>query len=76
MADSTHDYSNLRGSSTGKTALNILDGEEEQEENKFKKSTTVQTLGELRMHGTGNWWAGLFHGLPRTSIARGESDTG
>ena len=24
------------------------------------KSTKVQTLGELRMRGTANWWAGLF----------------
>ena len=39
------------------------------------KSTTVQTLGELRMLGTANRWAGLFRaGLPLA--ARGESDTG
>ena len=24
------------------------------------KSTEVQTLRELRMRGTANWWAGLF----------------
>ena len=41
------------------------------------KSTNVQTLGELRMRGTANGWAGLLaltHGLPL--VARGESDTG
>ena len=27
---------------------------------KQMKSTKVQTLGELRMHDTANWWAGLF----------------
>ena len=26
------------------------------------KSTTVQTLGELRMRDTANWWAGPFRG--------------
>ena len=41
------------------------------------KSTKVQTLGELRMRGTANGWAGLLaftRGLPL--VARGESDTG
>ena len=40
-------------------------------------STEVQTLDELRMRDTANWWAGLLvctHGLPL--VARGESDTG
>ena len=41
------------------------------------KSTEVQTLGELRMRGTTNGWAGLFaftRGLPL--VACGESYTG
>ena len=40
----------------------------------WQDSTTVQTLDELRMCGTANWWAGLFcGGLPL--VARRESDT-
>ena len=42
------------------------------------KSTKVQTLGELCMRDTANWWAGLlvcvYSCLPL--VARGESDTG
>ena len=41
------------------------------------KSTKVQNLGELRMRGTANGWAGLLaftRGLPL--VARRESDTG
>ena len=45
------------------------------------KSTTVQTLGELRMRDIANKWAGpaiyiyaFTRGLPL--VARGESDTG
>ena len=41
------------------------------------KSTEVQTLGELRMSGIANGWAGLLafnRGLPL--VARRESDTG
>ena len=39
------------------------------------KSTKVQTLGELRMRSTSNWWAvGVYRDLPL--VARGESDTG
>ena len=37
----------------------------------------VQTIGELRMRGTANGWAGLLsftRNLPL--VARGESDTG
>ena len=43
------------------------------------KSTEVQTLGELRTHGTTNWWAGLLYSMcllvVSTLVARGESDT-
>ena len=39
------------------------------------KSTKVQTLGELRMRGTTNSWAGVFtRGLP--IVTHGECDTG
>ena len=41
------------------------------------KSIEVQTLGELRMSGIVNGWAGLLaftRALPL--VARGESDTG
>ena len=45
------------------------------------KNTKVQTLGELRMRCTANWWAGpiiivyiFTRDLPL--VARGESDTG
>ena len=41
------------------------------------KSTKAQTLGELRMHSTTTWWAGLYaftRGIPL--VARGKSDTG
>ena len=37
------------------------------------KSTKVQTLGAIRMHGTANCWVALTRSLPRK--ARGESDT-
>ena len=39
---------------------------------KQMKSTEVQTLGELRMRGTANWWAGLAFpcGLPLYSSLR------
>ena len=44
------------------------------------KSTKVQTLGELRVCGTANGWAGpISMHLPAVSrhiVARGESDTG
>ena len=43
------------------------------------KSTEVQTLGELRMRDTANWWAGLLvcvYSWSHTRVARGESDTG
>ena len=36
------------------------------------KTTKVQTLGELRMRDTANWWAGLFV----LAVSRWESDTG
>ena len=42
------------------------------------KSTKVQTLGELRMRDTANYWAGLLVAFTRglLLVARGESDTG
>ena len=41
------------------------------------KSTKVQSLSELRMRGTANWW-GAYYTFTRDLplVAHGESDTG
>ena len=40
------------------------------------KNTEVQTLGELLVHGTSNWWAIFIRGLHASIVACGESDPG